>query len=306
MASFEKYSGASVTYELRHNTRETKRPPANEDIDKSRTGGNFSLAPADRGGALPDNGNAAMTAREYHKQRLSEVYQYGRKDLVTACQWLITAPTDLPPEQEPAFWQTTYDFLNSLYGEKNCVQAIVHTDEGLHIGNEVIAGRNHLHYVFIPVVENEKYQQPNRYGNISGSALYEEKVCADALVSKVHLKEFHPKYQKWLDDHGIHATVYSGTTGGQNKTVEELKRSTLRDQLEILSAQYAKMERELATKEMQLNTATADISTLRAENEALKEKIASLEQLRNPNHEIKTGWDNSPSWGKDIDIEWTR
>ena len=55
MAALDKYCAAEVVYELRHNTREAGKPPANKDIDPERTKDNYSLAPADRGGAQPDN-----------------------------------------------------------------------------------------------------------------------------------------------------------------------------------------------------------------------------------------------------------
>lgn len=310
MAACEKYTNGNVIYEMRHNTRETPKPPSNEDIDKARTSGNFSLAPEDRGSAQPDGGAAAAAARAYHKARLSEVYTYGRDDLVTACQWVITAPQDLAPEQEADFWRETYAFLNSLYGEKNCVQAIVHTDEGLKVHDKVISGRAHLHYMFIPVVDNPKYQQPNRYGNITGSALYEEKVSADALITRQHLREFHPRYQAWLDEHGIHATVHTGETGGNSRTVDDLKRDTLRtelvkanEKLAAITEDYISLQREAAERSHELAEARAEASTLREENHALQERVAALE--REKTKEITSGWGSSSGWGKEIGKEWT-
>ena len=190
MASIEKYTKKAILYELRHNTRETVSPPANVDIDSERTCLNESLAPEDRGGAQPHDGKAARAARQYLKQRLSETYCYGRDDLVVAASWVITMPKDLPEEEREAFWRETYNFLNSLYDERNVIQAIIHRDEGLKIDGHVVAGEAHMHYMFVPVVKNEKFGKTNRYGNISGSALYEEKVCANELITKKHLEKF--------------------------------------------------------------------------------------------------------------------
>ena len=42
----------------------------------------------------------------------------------------MTAPKDLPMSEMEKFFNVTYEFLSERYGEKNCVQAVVHNDEG--------------------------------------------------------------------------------------------------------------------------------------------------------------------------------
>ena len=44
--------------------------------------------------------------------------------------WIVTAPKDLPMSEMENFFRVTYEFLAERYGEKNCVQAVVHNDEG--------------------------------------------------------------------------------------------------------------------------------------------------------------------------------
>ena len=220
MAAMEKYTDSMVLYKLRHVTRESGRLPSNIDIDHNLSGKNYSLAP-------PDRGTTARENKRYYNKRMKEVYKYGRSDVNTAVQWVITAPKDLPAEQEKAFFTESYRYLNSLYGEKNCIQCVVHVDEGIkdHSGNH-IAGAHHMHYTFIPAVRNKSYMKPNKKGNITKQNTFEEKVSSDALLNKKHLQQFHPNYQRWLDSHGIDATVYSGVTGGKNRTVAELKTET--------------------------------------------------------------------------------
>ena len=183
-----------------------------------------------------------------------------RKDIVTACQWVITAPQDLAAEQEREFFETTMDYLNTLYGEQNCIQAVVHRDEGVkdRDGN-IIAGRAHLHYIFMPIVNNDKYLQPNKNGNITKKAQYTHKLCANDLINKRHLQQWHSDYQHWINDAGIHATVQSGITGGKNKTVDVLKSDT-------------------------------KIKTLERENERLKEKIATLEREKTRDVDYDLEW----------------
>ena len=44
--------------------------------------------------------------------------------------------------------------------KKNCIQCVVHVDEGVkdHSGNH-IAGAHHMHYTFIPAVQNKSYMK---------------------------------------------------------------------------------------------------------------------------------------------------
>ena len=264
MAKLIKYT--AVIAISKHNVREAT-VSSNPDIDPERTAENYSLAPADRGNAQPDQGRASKRARAYFKERMREVYKYNRKDVVTACEWVVTAPKDLKPEQENEFFRAAYDYMNSKYSEKNVIQAIVHKDE---------AGQPHLHYLFAPVVQNEKYQQPNRYGNITGSALYKEKLCANDLIDRRHLQHWHDDLQRWLDDRGIHATVKNGATEGSGKTVTELKRETLEKELEAVKDHLASVEKE---------------------NAQLQERLEAREQDRQ--HEViqSSGWGEQRAWG---------
>lgn len=158
MAAMEKYTDSMVLYKLRHVTRESGKFPSNIDIDHNLSGKNYSLAP-------PDRGTTARENKRYYNKRMKEIYKYGRSDVNTAVQWVITAPKDLPAEQEKAFFTESYRYLNSLYGEKNCIQCVVHVDEGVRdrSGNH-IAGSHHMHYTFIPAVQNKSYMTPNKKG----------------------------------------------------------------------------------------------------------------------------------------------
>lgn len=251
MASIQKYTHGEVIYMLRHNARECPRPASNTDIDPARSSNNYSL--------LPYRVDA-NSCRAYYRQRLNEVYHMQRRDIVTACQWVITAPQDLDPALERDFFDTTMAYLNNLYSADNCIQAIVHRDEGVkdQEGN-IIAGRAHLHYIFMPVVDNDKYMQPNKAGNITKKAQYTHKLCANDLINKRHLQQWHSDYQNWINDAGITATVQSGITGGKNKTVEMLKSDT-------------------------------KIKTLERENELLKEKISTLEREKSRDMDIDLEW----------------
>lgn len=191
MASVAKFTRSAVRNQLRHIER-TIAHPANEDIDASMSEQNYSLAP-----------QRGMDSYSYFRQRLSELYVYRRDDVKVMASWIVTAPADLTRDQHEAFFRTTYDFLAERYGEENCVQAVVHRDE---------SGQPHLHFCFIPVTPDRKHGG--------------EKVCANDVLNRTELRNFHPALQKYLDEHGIKARVTSGITArqGGNRTVRELKK----------------------------------------------------------------------------------
>lgn len=279
MASVEKYVQRNVKFELRHNSREHARPPANQEILPALTYLNYALHPPSRGQTTAQN-------MAYFKKRIEDVYVYGRSDVKVAAQWIVTAPSDVAPDQERSFFEASYRFICQQYGEENIVQAWVHYDEGIRdkTGN-LIVGRPHLHVIFIPVVQNMDYGKRNKSGNISKKNTFREKVCADELITKRHLQNFHPAFQKFLDSHGIKASVHTGVTGGQNRSVAELKAETK----ELLE------ERE-------------KVKALKMENALLQEKVESLQQetsrMKHRSWGSVDGWGTECAWGggRPIDI----
>ena len=192
MASVTKFTQGAVFNQLRHNLRQIAHS-GNPDIDPSRLRQDYVLSP-DRG----------MSDYDYFQERLSQLYVYGRNDVKVMAGWVVTAPQDLEQEQYDDFFLAVYDFLENRYGEENVVQAVVHDDEG---------GQPHLHFCFIPVVEDKKHEEGY-------------KVCANDVLDRRELRNFHPDLQRYLDEHGLEdAHVMTGVTRAQggNRTVAELK-----------------------------------------------------------------------------------
>ena len=203
MASVEKFHASAVLQEIRHNHREI-RHSSNPDIDPLRSGDNEDLTPH-HGGKSP---------YEYYKARLSELYIYDprRTDINTAFGWVVTLPQSITaPEEERSFFTAVTSFLVDRYSPENCVSVTVHRDEG---------GQPHLHYIGIPAVPN------NMQGPDHPQA---EKLSCKEVINRSELRIFHSDLQKYLDEHGIAAKVHTGVTGGNNRTVEQLKRETAAD-----------------------------------------------------------------------------
>lgn len=207
MASVKKFTESAVVNQLRHIER-TIAHPENMDIEKDRTVQNYSLLP-----------QREISSYEYYRQRKSELYCYNRADVKVMAGWIVTAPKDLPMSEMEKFFNVTYEFLSERYGEKNCVQAVVHNDEG---------GQPHIHFLFIPAAADKKHGG--------------EKICANDVLNKVELRNFHSALQKYLLDHGVQANILTGITKtqGGNRTVRELKQENTKNRWH--SREYDKTE----------------------------------------------------------------
>lgn len=206
MARVKKFPSNAVVNLLRHNRREIIKD-RNRNINSELTALNYYLTP-DRGG---------LTEHEYFQKRKAEVYCYGRSDVKVLAGWICPLPAEISdPTKEKEFFQLTYDFLTNRYGCENVVQAVVHYDECISfkkrdlIGNiicddmgqptyEILLGRPHLHFCFIPVVPDDNPRH-----------LQTEKICVNDVLNPEELRRFHPEYQQYLADHGVKARVYSG------------------------------------------------------------------------------------------------
>lgn len=207
MASVKKFTESAVVNQLRHIER-TIAHPENMDIEKDRTVQNYSLLP-----------QREISSYEYYRQRKSELYCYNRTDVKVMAGWIVTAPKDLPMSEMEKFFNVTYEFLSERYGEKNCVQAVVHNDEG---------GQPHIHFLFIPAAADKKHGG--------------EKICANDVLNKAELRNFHSALQKYLLDYGVQANILTGITKtqGGNRTVRELKQENTKNRWH--SREYDKTE----------------------------------------------------------------
>lgn len=192
--------GASQTRPvICHNLRDLAdgKATGNEAIDQDKTCENYSLI------------NRGNTVKEVNKYRLDlekEIFQYNRKNLVHTIQAVIQLPRDCPPEQEKDFFQACHDFFCEWFpmGERSIFVSQVHMDELYkdHDGNIVldsdgnVLSKHHMHIMGIPAVRDTKHPG------------YEWKLCADQLTKRNQLKMLHPQLQRFLDEKGIHATVY--------------------------------------------------------------------------------------------------
>lgn len=189
--NLKKFSRASVPHILEHCERseaDIVRNRSNENIDPSLTHLNYSLI----------EHLQSMSSLEIFNNRLDEINIHGNAK-VFLIGWVVTAPVTLPKAEQPLFFKACFDFLSETYGPKNIVSAFCHRDES----------QNHLHFFAIPVARDKKG----------------EKLCAKEVITRKHLREMHPKIERFVSNAlGHHVDILNGSTRFGNKSISELKK----------------------------------------------------------------------------------
>lgn len=239
MAHVTKFTGGAIGHMLQHYDR-TKEI---ENIDTERSHLNYNLAADDQ--PLPQ--------LDFIHQRLSEVRVQNRKDINKLCDWVVTAPKDLPIEEQPEFFRETYDFLRDKYGAKNVVSAYVHMDEVTP----------HIHFAFVPVVAD-----PRRNG---------EKLSAKEAITKKDLQHFHEQLQVRIEERlGHPVSIQNEATREGNKSVEELKRQSATERLQKANEKASKI---VSKAQKQVQTINDSLIAVKAEYEAKKAYVRQADNV---------------------------
>lgn len=264
MARIEKYATGIVGV-IKHNVREFKdgNCPTNLEVDTKKTVENYSII---------RRGKTAKDIEKYRKKIEGECFHYNRKNIVRCNEVICTLPTDCPPEQERLFFEESYKYICSTLpmGEKCIFLAEVHCDEGkvLKDGMTIAQGQKHLHVMYVPAVPDTKHEG------------YDFRLCSDELTKRAILKQWHPNYQKWLDDAGVQATVASGVTSGKGISVKSLKEISKEtglslEQIKSLEKENKKLYSKLMEKEQELAVSHQTISKKDSLITELREYAAS-------------------------------
>lgn len=270
MADMSKLKDNDVIYHLRHVLRDfpAGKAPKNPDYDATLSEKNTYFM---------RRGNAAET-NAYRKKLEQEIFTYKRKNYVHAVSVCVQCPTDCPEAERDRFFQESYNFLVSQLpmGERCVLSAAVHRDERKYTNDGVLISKDHMHFVYVPVAKSTKHEG------------YSWKLCGKEFTDLKAMKRFHPAFQKYLTEKGVHATVYRKKEGDGRSiplTIDELK--TLTDTTGIV------LDRALTVDKLM---------ELVKENEVLKERLASaIERVTDKEKEVKSAelpsWGSSAGWG---------
>lgn len=276
MARIVKYS-TGIMGVIKHNIREFKdgRCPTNLEVDPELICENYSII---------RRGETAKEIDKYRKAIEGECFRYNRKNIVRCNEVVCTLPQDCPPEQERAFFEESYKYIASTLpmGEKCIFLAEVHCDEG-HVAQDgvtIVQGQKHMHVMYVPAVPDTKHDG------------YDYKLCSDQLTKRAVLKQWHPNYQKWIDDAGIHATVASGVTTGSGISVKSLKEISKATGLSL--DKIKSIEKENKKLHTMIKEKDKEIFDLQNHIETLQEKITTLEARPT---QISRSWGAEAGWG---------
>lgn len=240
MAHVAKFTRGASGHMLGHYSREKEHLPDN--IKPELTHLNYNLA----GDYQP------MKQIDFIRQRLSEVKVQKRSDVNVLCDWVVTAPKDLPAEDLGQFFESTHAFLAGKYGKENVVSAYVHMDEATP----------HLHFAFIPVVPDKK----------KGGY----KVSAKECITRSQLKSFHNELQRRLENElGHPVSILNEATKEGNKSIAELKRGTATEKIQEAEKKAAQT---LQNAEKAVQSIRDSLIPVRAEYEAKKAFIRACDK----------------------------
>lgn len=240
MAHIAKFSRGAMGHMLSHYDR-SKTPGDN--IDTSKTHLNYNLAAE----------HQPQSQINYIHQRLNSVKLHNRKDVKVLCDWVVTAPKDLPQEIYPKFFSETYNYLSNKYGKKNVVSAYVHYDEVTP----------HMHFAFVPVVADKK----------KGGY----KVSAKECITRYDLQHFHGDLQAYLENKLKQpVNLLNEATKEGNKSIEELKRGTAIEKLSKIASESIKAQEAIKILEKQKNSLEGQINALESEIEVAVSQKSNL------------------------------
>ena len=214
MAHVEKFAISAIGHMCDHYERGRDVKRSNENIDSSRTPQNYNLGPA-----------RELSQVDFIRQRTGEVKCQKRADVKVMCDWVVTLPKDFQaahPHREREFFQQTYEFLASRYGEKNVISAYVHKDEVTP----------HMHFAFVPVTEDK------RRGGF--------KVSAKEVLTRTDLRTFHGDLQAHLEKTlGVAVNVLNEATKDGNQSIADLKRKSAKERLDEVQAKIDRINERI-------------------------------------------------------------
>ena len=156
MAHIAKYKAASCGHMLAHYRRDASSL-GRENIDPTRTKGNYTLGLDDRDGKVramngiePNWATVEGRIDGVNKAAKAAGKRAVRKDAVVMADVVVTLPENVRKGDEFKFFGFTYWFLLQKLGKENMMGGFVHRDEVRKDGSPV---RDHMHVPFTPIVD---------------------------------------------------------------------------------------------------------------------------------------------------------
>lgn len=156
MAHIAKYKAASCGHILAHYRRDASSL-GRENIDPTRTKGNYTLGLDDRDGKVramngiePNWATVEGRIEGVNKAAKAAGKRAVRKDAVVMADVVVTLPENVRKGDEFKFFGFTYWFLLQKLGKENMMGGFVHRDEVRKDGSPA---RDHMHVPFTPILD---------------------------------------------------------------------------------------------------------------------------------------------------------
>ena len=248
MAHFEKYTQAQSRQVLQHDAR--KYSDGRDHIDHEKTVENYDLQ------GRPD-------PWQFVKDQIKASKDSGGR-VNTRTVSLVSCVVTLPQEYKgdpDLFFDACKHYLDTIFGEENCVSAWVHKDEK----------QPHLHYKCTPIVRDGDRLQFN----------------AKKLLSRTFLQKFHKDLDNYLESFfGARTGVVNGATTHGNQTIQQLKK------LSETKKKVAKAQAKLDDINNKTAVAVNELQDLLRLIQQAEKKLADIKKKI---HEIE-GEDFSPTF----------
>lgn len=299
MAHIAKYKAASCGHMLAHYRRDASSL-GRENIDPTRTKGNYTLGLDDRDGKVramngiePNWATVEGRIEGVNEAAKAAGKRAVRKDAVVMADVVVTLPENVRKGDEFKFFGFTYWFLIRKLGKENMMGGFVHRDEVRKDGSPV---RDHMHVPFTPIVDGRF-----NYKKLCPRAFYQSlhKELGDYLEKQMG---YRPEIE--LGDETRAQRVYTDKSADIDKVRGAVDRAvvqpaedeaarivadaqaradalvrdaeTRRDEL---VAQVADGERRLADVRMQVDEETDRLECLRQRADGVARDVAELEPI---------------------------
>lgn len=255
MAHVTKLKAGAVASMVGHYNREAERRGyERENIDPEQIGLNYAV-----GAETPDDLATAVRGRvsEAVASHERESGKALRKDANVLCDWVVTAPRDLPEERQADFFRAVVEHIQSRYGSENVPGGFVHMDET----------RPHVHVPVVPVRDG--------------------RLVASKVINRADLKTFHGDLRKSVDAAlGMHVSIELDEQQKGEKQLSALSQSeyiAAKDEIAATKTRLEHLQREVEELEPVAQTVDESLRTLWTDrNDGRREKVLAgeIEGLR--------------------------
>lgn len=266
MAHIAKYKATSCGHMLAHYRRDASSL-GRENIDPTRTKGNYTLGLDDRDGKVgamdgiePNWATVEGRIEGVNKAAKAAGKRAVRKDAVVMADVVVTLPENVRKGDEFKFFGFTYWFLILKLGKENMMGGFVHRDEVRKDGSPV---RDHMHVPFTPIVDGRF-----NYKKMCPRAFYQSlhKELGDYLEKQMG---YRPEVE--LGDETRAMRVYADKSADIDKVRGAVKRGIV----EPAEQQAAQAVEDAAQR---VEEARAELDELRGAVSAEQARLESLRQ----------------------------